>query len=387
MNNILPFEILKKIFQNLIIKGQSKKDVKICSSVCKSWKVAAQEAFGKISIVVYEDSLEKLSRDIVHFVQRVKSITLNGRTTDIDRTVTCLVWFDIILACPNLVSIEIKAINDSTYVQCLMDTATERLDHIQTFNTATPKLNLELNLKYCKSITSLSITSLETFSENCRDDRLINFISLFPNLISFSSNGIYIDDVDIIQFLAVAPQLQELSASVFYEVKSSPKIIPENSHLTVLHLKVQRIDINSLIFITTRLKNLNQLMLKIDDLINIVPQEIFGMRNEYSPEELLDDLKDYTSRLSEFFIKYNYEDTTYILESGEEPEIFPFEGNFDSNDDEENEYDEDGYVYYNYSDDEDGSVYYNYSDDDYNSNASYDDNSIFYYNYKDYYDD
>ncbi|KAI9356327.1 hypothetical protein BD770DRAFT_411253 [Pilaira anomala] len=355
-NNALPIEILKNIFQNLIVKWRGEdypiknssdyknkaEDIKTCLSVCRSWQVAAQEFFNKISIRVSEDSLEALSKDVVTFAQKVKSIRLiESRSANFDRTVTCLVWFDIILACPNLDSIKINVSDDSGYVRCLMDTTTERLSRIQKFSTSTSQLHFQLNLKYCKSITELCIPSLSWTSRNDGDNNLIYFISLFPKLTYFRIyNRVRYEDledaVDIIQFLEAAPQLQKLRISKVKEIKGSSITTSENSScLTVLRLTAREMDINSLIFIKNRLKKLNQLYISIDSwIMDIPPQEVFGSQ-EFNAKELLDYLVCFTSDISQFHIRYVFESIIYTLENGKEPEemkSYEYEDIYDNND-------------------------------------------------------
>lgn len=97
LNNVLPIEILENIFQNLNITRMSKD---------KKNPVYLYARLGDMSIRVDEDSLERLSKDIVSFAQKASSIRLvESRSRGVDRTAAGLIWFDIILACPNLISI------------------------------------------------------------------------------------------------------------------------------------------------------------------------------------------------------------------------------------------------------------------------------------------
>lgn len=156
LNNTLPIEVLKKksIFQTLIGKRRTchyytreywkeffAEKSKIHIKTCKSWQVATQEFFSEMSIRVSEDSLQRLSKDIVFFGHKFKSIRLvrirrrydvNGTAVClVDRTLACLIWLDIILACPNLISMKIRTTDDFNYLHYLMDTTTttERLAH------------------------------------------------------------------------------------------------------------------------------------------------------------------------------------------------------------------------------------------------------------------
>lgn len=331
LDRTLPVEILKRIFEYVSKTWHVKEDIDIYLSVCKTWRVAAEDIFREMTISVYEDSLERLSRDIVYFAQKVKSIRL-FKSNSIDRTVTCLVWFNIILACPNLISVKINVNDDANYVQCLlMNTATERLSHIQYFETPTPQLRLELNLKFCKTITSLLVTS-ESFCENNSVSGLIKFISLFPKVTSFKliMNYYSTDPVDIIQFLEAAPQLQFLDIYFFSEVNSILRTTSMDLCLTVLMLEeVGVMDVDSLIFITSGLRKLNKLVVDINNLsVADSQQERFGAQN-FNAEELFNDLIGFTSRISWLFLSYRYQDVQYILKDGKEPRIIQVNNDLD----------------------------------------------------------
>lgn len=71
MNDTLPFEVLKRIFQYFNINTRSgKENLKTCLYVCKTWQVAAKDLFGEMSIKVSESSLESLSKDVVYFAHK-----------------------------------------------------------------------------------------------------------------------------------------------------------------------------------------------------------------------------------------------------------------------------------------------------------------------------
>lgn len=354
LNNALPIEILKNIFQFLSKMWCGKMTIKGCLFVCKSWHVAAREFFGKISITVDERSLEKLSRDIVYFAQNVKCIELmESELEAVDRTVTSLVWLDIIVACPNLIAVKINVNGDSDYIRRLLDTTTEILNHIRYFETSPFTYDhLKLNLKYRKTITTLAISSLEHYSgKDNDDDKLVYFISLFPKLTSFKIDcrSEYYEhflpsDVDIIQLLEAAPQLQNFDAFQFHEIKSR-SITTRSENLLCLDsltLVVNKIDLDSLLFIVTRFKQLNYLDLDIGELIINVPPE------EFSAEELINDLDKFTLGIPKFRIFCRYQYVCYILMNGAKP------------------YSEK--IYY-YDEDNDFNFFY---DDDYDDN--YDDN-------------
>ncbi|KAI9356328.1 hypothetical protein BD770DRAFT_411254 [Pilaira anomala] len=339
LNSTLPFEILKIIFQNLFKKplnpcynfkqefwteslGEPKTDLKTCLSVCKSWRKAAEDLFGKMSITVYEDSLERLSRDLVHFSQKVRAISLL-QSESIDRAVTCLIWYNIILACPNLAWIGVNIHDDSKYVRCLMDTPSERLGHIQHFAVCTQKLHLDLNLKYCKTVTSLYIPSLVSFCGNESFSELVRFISLFPKVVSFSLVMRFCpkDFVDIIQFLEAAPQLQFLEVNHFNKLKSASRTTSMDLCLNELVLGVDFIDVNSLIFITSGLPKLNRLFMTVRYSVTDLPQDRFGTQM-YNAEVVFEYMKEVTSKMAYFSIIYKIGDKIYTLQNDNEPQIF-----------------------------------------------------------------
>lgn len=204
-----------------------------------------------------------------------------------------------------------------------MNSPTERLSHIKNMHTYTIQLNLKLNLYYYKTITSLSISSRSYNTRQDTDTSLVRFASHFPYLTSLRMHGPYIyvvsvDAVDLIRFLEAAPQIQTLHICDFYKIVSNTKPISENLCLTVLDITVTSMDIRSLVLITTRLKKLNLLRLRIDSLILAVPQERIGMRRKFSPEKLLNGLKNYTSGISKVFISFGHMNERYVLEHNED---------------------------------------------------------------------
>lgn len=320
LNNTLPFEVLTQIFQYINETWRGKMDVKPCLSVCKSWKMAAEQFFSQILIRVDETSLEKLSKDIGYFSHRVKYIVLSEDSSkNVDRTVTCRFWLDIILACPNLTSIRISVRNESEYVRCLMNTDTERLGHIQRFKAYTPKSDLQLSLKYRKTITSLHTDSLKNYRGKDSDDKLVDFISRFPKLnyfIIYSRHCYFDSEFDITQLLEAAPQLQKIWAYRLYEVKSCLiATMSDNLCLTSLTLRVHKMSVNSLVFITTRLKKLNNLYIFMRELTTDVPQEEFEVQKKEYCDQLFDDLKNFTSSIPEVHIYYSrpYDDSYYLF--------------------------------------------------------------------------
>ena len=74
-NNTLPIDVLKNVFENFITDRRRRKDLITCSTVCHSWHAAAREVRG-LSVKVVEDSLERLSRDVALFGQKVKTINI-----------------------------------------------------------------------------------------------------------------------------------------------------------------------------------------------------------------------------------------------------------------------------------------------------------------------
>ncbi|KAI9363706.1 hypothetical protein BD770DRAFT_380194, partial [Pilaira anomala] len=326
LNDVLPFEVLKKIFQNL----NGKKDIKTCLSVCKSWQVAAREFFGEMLIKVDEDSLEKLLNDIVYFAQQVKSIILSEtESTNLNRKFTGLVWYAIVLACPNLTSIKISVNQDYEYTWRLVNTSAKRLGHIQYFETSTSLLHLRLNLKYHKTITSLSIPSDQSIHGTpSKDDSVVEIASKFPKLTSIEIKGprecfysqlLYRPKpVDIIQLLEEVPHLQKIRVFQPHKIKSSSAITTtDNFCLTSLSLEVNSMDTNSLIFIAARLKQLNYLHLNIKHL-----KATNLSREQFNEASLFDDLISFTRNIPEYYVIYQYYHYgRYILQNGEEPRI------------------------------------------------------------------
>ncbi|KAI9362168.1 hypothetical protein BD770DRAFT_407985 [Pilaira anomala] len=75
-NDVFPSEPLKQVFEYLAATTTSKIELRNYNNFCKQWKFVGQELVRDISVKVKERSLEQLSKNILAFVNRAKSISL-----------------------------------------------------------------------------------------------------------------------------------------------------------------------------------------------------------------------------------------------------------------------------------------------------------------------
>lgn len=99
----LPFEVLKRMFQNLV----EKEVLKICLLVCKSWNFVAQGYFDRdISIKIKRIKYEVLMKDLPIFGQNVKTIKLRPyEFSPPFNEQNEIIWKTILVYCPNITSI------------------------------------------------------------------------------------------------------------------------------------------------------------------------------------------------------------------------------------------------------------------------------------------
>ncbi|KAI9356868.1 hypothetical protein BD770DRAFT_411050 [Pilaira anomala] len=250
----------------------SQEDLMICSIVCKMWRRLAQELIGwKFSVTVYENELTSLLNDIPSFSDRVSDIQVKISNVEMDRRRASLNLLDILLICPNLVSVEFQFDSISEYLQTLIN-STRRLDHIQSFRT--PKLAkyntdhaidllIQLQLEYRATITCFEIRLDERYESHRGYDHLIELVSNFPKMIAFeySKLGFRNSDLPIDQLLEATYQpIQRVVLNIFrINIRSLEPL--ENTDVTNLDLTVFSMNIRTLEYILTKFKKLEHLWL------------------------------------------------------------------------------------------------------------------------------
>ncbi|KAI9351665.1 hypothetical protein BD770DRAFT_429492 [Pilaira anomala] len=247
----LPNEILKLIFENLAKEGQYsqkkgrviKEDVKTCLSVCKRWQYVALEFFSeKHEIHANEDTLQRLLNDVASFGHKIESITVyeSIKTPSPDRKKYSVIWYDILLLCPNLISVYFNFMDIFHYVRVVND-GVQQLDYFQFFDTfnlshcnfATRQAYLQLCLKYHTTITSLSIVRLDDIPNYIEFNDFIDFIRQFPKLINLYLLGKGwrppISNIDIHRLLEAVPQLKRFEMRGFRKVSIDSLVLEDNS--------------------------------------------------------------------------------------------------------------------------------------------------------------
>ncbi|KAI9362156.1 hypothetical protein BD770DRAFT_382076, partial [Pilaira anomala] len=271
LNNTLPTELLVMVFQNLLnvthLEGK-KRDIKTCLSVCKSWKVAAQEFFDGSSIKVDESSLEKLSRDLDFLVEKVKKITLVDFEgyKHIDYFRMYRIWFEKIIP------------------------------------------------SFSNNLTSVSIANglPSLFLRDVRNVRAGGSVSI---------QNLYV--IDFIRFLKLIPHLKELEITRIHKIESSSSSGVElrrtdssaNICLDILNLTSMYMDMNTLMNIITCLRPVQALYISVFKLNMNVPPE------EFEEKEVLNDLQRAASGIPNFSIRFEYNYVKYVLKNDQEPEI------------------------------------------------------------------
>lgn len=91
-DNVFPTELLKQVFEYLAATTPSKIELRNYINVCTRWKFVGQKLVHDISVKVKERFLGQLSKDILSFGNRVKSISLVGEVNEKKR---CHIIFKI----------------------------------------------------------------------------------------------------------------------------------------------------------------------------------------------------------------------------------------------------------------------------------------------------
>ncbi|KAI9359406.1 hypothetical protein BD770DRAFT_409655 [Pilaira anomala] len=298
LNNSLPGEIIKLIFQCLIKSRpyyleegpQEKEYLKTCLLVCKSWQRVAQEFFdSKISIrLTSKSSLERLSGDISYFGSNVKCITLNDCCWPEEYQTRFFHFYKILLECTSLETVVFLGKNNINEYLSRIVYGTKKLPsiknlhirHLELCEKRTRELYLHVNLQYHETITELSIASLKDLSRFEDFDDLFQLIAYFPNLTTFKLLGAlntYNDlTIDIHQLFKTAPQLQYLQLEGLKEVNCNSideetAEVLQNKILKHLRIETAVMDIKVLKYIVRGLEEYNdELYLDIKALLSDV---------------------------------------------------------------------------------------------------------------------
>ncbi|KAI9347513.1 hypothetical protein BD770DRAFT_413570 [Pilaira anomala] len=245
--NVLPFEVLKRVFENIQTVGvvqsgrklrlmknvMSKEDLMICSTVCKTWRRVAHGLLRrKLSVTVYENELTSLANDIQHFSDRVSHIQVKESEVEMNRERASLDLLDILHMCSNLVSVEFEFNNICEYLKTLLN-STKKLDHIQCFRTP---LLTESN---CSHATDLLVKLQIKYKAT-----ITCFVFCSRNIIGFERSEDLTKLVDRISI-------------------SSPEPL-DNTSVTKLDLCVISMRITALEYILTKFKKLEILWLTIE---------------------------------------------------------------------------------------------------------------------------
>lgn len=346
-NNCLPREILQMIFENLT---SNKSNIKNCMLVCKSWSFVAQGFFSSdISITLPPDLLSNLLNDIPIFSQKVMTINLHdpyGRNATKDSSTDLQ---KIVEMCPNLVSLTLNCLDPEPFLDDL-NSSVAKLDKIQKIHLTDQAsqepyvriLYLELNLKYCRTITTLDICTLEEVdSFGIKENDLASLIAKFPNLEHFraSYKGTYNADVnvDLKHLLNAAPQLQTLKLYKMDKITTHSqnkdvKDVLQGSKLTKLKLVADNIDIESLKFITSNLINVNHLELIVEF---ITPDHTLTQEESL---RILEDLKSYALEKKRLVMQYYYRNQHFFERFNK---LGPTDSDSEGYDDDDHDHDQD----------------------------------------------
>lgn len=290
----LPPEILKLVFKNLereeicsssINAKPIKVDLKTCLSVCKSWQCVAQEFF-RVKISLNEDSLPHLLEDISYFGDRVESISVCQSSISSERERYSLIWRDILLLCPNLISVSFAFIDIYHYLHVMVYGGVEMkcfqlLDIIKLpeCSLVTRKLYLELNIKHHATITELVIVRLDDIPTYEVFDDFIKFITQFPRLTVLNLIGATEEptdsNIDIHKLFESVPHLKEFNMREFKKVsidslenkEDISKYYSRDLNILSMRIYIKEMDTKTLEYITARSKKVGHLVLDIKKLI------------------------------------------------------------------------------------------------------------------------
>ncbi|KAI9364137.1 hypothetical protein BD770DRAFT_462712 [Pilaira anomala] len=358
---LLPSEILRLVFGNI----HSKKDIKQCLLVCKSWRHVVQEYIGQgISIQVEEKNLQDLLDDIHYFGNNVKTIVLNESYSQSNRIKESLIWLDILIRCPNLISIYLYVSSTYRYLK-ILKCPEAKMKKIQEIHTNNPEfcrpvikdLYMWMNVRYRATVTTLEIYDLQNDETVRKYGGLIKLISKFPNLTHLkaksSSRQVQGLDMDLKKLLKAAPQLQELKLYGISKIINNSQDTEttdsiENIRLTKLKLKSNVIDIMAIQYITTYLlKKVSKLSLLVE---NVKTSKALP---EDKARKILKDLETSTIGMTRINLSYRYRGKEFYSNYGKKPCLY--DRYYLSEDDDD---------YYLYDTDYDFSDYCGYTDSD-----------------------
>lgn len=276
MNKTIPVEILKEIFKNL----EEHNDL----FVSKSWHPAAQELLkNRIHIFVCESELSRMLEGIPSLGYKVKPIILKDRPGDQhNRKANSLIFQEIYMQCPNIVSLFFKFTNIYQYLNNLHNSKADLslLDNIDVDNFArcsfqTQKIYAYLHCYHTTTFKSLTMEAgNDCWKYGLGSHDVDRLISCYPKLTTFKILGENLKrntlHIDLINTFELAPQLQEV---IIQQVKVINSDMPPDDELVIhpqvtkLSLKTSEMDLNSLKYIVIHLKKIKYLYLDIDKLI------------------------------------------------------------------------------------------------------------------------
>lgn len=269
------------------------------------------------------------------FGHKVESITVYESTnkTPPDRKKYSLIWHDILLLCPNLISVYFHFIHIFYYLRVFYDGRVQ-LNNFQFFdifnlslcNLATRQVYHQINLKYRATIIDLSIVRLDDIPDYKEYNDFIKFIRQFPKLINLYLLGKSyrppISNIDIHQLLEAAPRLKRFETRGFKKVSIDSFIVEynhndddaianlsNNSDMFRLCIEVIEMDVKTFKYITARLKNADYVSFQIE---RLMPEETFS---QIGTIPLFKYLESCLSEIKSFYIKYNYKGYNYFLNS------------------------------------------------------------------------
>lgn len=326
-NLLLPSEILRLVFGNI----QAKKDIKQCLLVCKSWRRVAQEYIGQgISIQVKEKNLQDLLDDIHYFGNNVKTIVLSETYSQSNRIKESLIWRDVLIRCPNLISVYLYVSSTYRYLK-ILKCPEAKMKKIQEIHVDNPEfcrpvikdLYMWMNVRYRATVTTLEIYDLQNDVTVSKYGGLIKLVSKFPNLTHLkaksSSRKVQGFDMDLEKLLKSAPQLQELKLYGISKIINNSQDTEttdsiENIRLTKLKLKSNVIDIMAIQYITTYLlKKVSRLSLVVE---NVKTNKALP---EDKAQKILKDLETSTIGMTRFNLSYRYRGKEFYSNYGKKP--------------------------------------------------------------------
>ncbi|KAG2236334.1 hypothetical protein BDF21DRAFT_465519 [Thamnidium elegans] len=275
-NNSLPKEIAYTIYQHLTETN----DIRSCLLVCQLWNYLVTGLFGdRIQVKLSSNNCHAFLKDVKRYPSlgsKVWRIAFDNRslsTIAVRRTETLVTLQSAINSCPNLVRFRLLS-NDNleAYLSVLQHVNT-RMPSIQKISIAylsgvTPcikQMHLYVNLKYCRTVESMSILDVGKNETLDKLGGLVTCISKFPNLRQCYLSGSIASTFNLDSMQKMNPNLEYLEicgGKLTVESDYRARGVPKNDAIKSMELYVYSIDIKCLQYIMEQLQGLENLTIK-----------------------------------------------------------------------------------------------------------------------------